>query len=219
MSDVHPLRAILEDAARGRFPPPDGAVLILASPQGRSDAVVAFTAHHVIAADVEPEDVLAHLPAGADLGAPTSTAFLAWLGAELGSAPRSLDVVLTAPGLAGTEADPPLHEVAGAADDRVRRAERYREDVSVFADQDERAVVILGRGLVRRREVSIEVRESEAMARGLGRRLLLAARTLVPPDEYLFAQVAAGNAASLRAFLAAGFRPIGAEVLFLRDRD
>jgi RimJ/RimL family protein N-acetyltransferase len=31
----------------------------------------------------------------------------------------------------------------------------------------------------------------------------------------VFAQVAPGNAASLRAFLAAGFRPIGSEVLFL----
>jgi len=34
--------------------------------------------------------------------------------------------------------------------------------------------------------------------------------------EPLFAQVAPGNAASLRAFLAAGFVPIGAEVLFPR---
>ena len=32
----------------------------------------------------------------------------------------------------------------------------------------------------------------------------------------LFAQVAPGNAASLRAVAAAGFRPLGAEVLFHR---
>ena len=52
---------------------------------------------------------------------------------------------------------------------------------------------------------------------GLGRRLVAAARHLVPPGEVLFAQVAAGNAASLRVVEAAGFRPIGAEVLFHRD--
>jgi RimJ/RimL family protein N-acetyltransferase len=44
-----------------------------------------------------------------------------------------------------------------------------------------------------------------------------AARHLTPPGEPLFAQVAPGNAASLRVVEAAGFRPIGAEVLFHRD--
>jgi RimJ/RimL family protein N-acetyltransferase len=38
---------------------------------------------------------------------------------------------------------------------------------------------------------------------------------LIPKGDVVFAQVAPGNAASLRAFLAAGFRPIGSEVLFL----
>ena len=47
-------------------------------------------------------------------------------------------------------------------------------------------------------------------------RLVAAARHLTPPGEPLFAQVAAGNAASLRAVGAAGFRPLGAEVLFDR---
>lgn len=45
--------------------------------------------------------------------------------------------------------------------------------------------------------------------------MLLAARALVPEGEIAFAQVAPGNASSLRAFLAAGFSPIGSEVLFL----
>jgi RimJ/RimL family protein N-acetyltransferase len=39
----------------------------------------------------------------------------------------------------------------------------------------------------------------------------------VPRGERVFLQVAPGNAASLRAALGAGFHPIGAEVLFLRD--
>jgi hypothetical protein len=40
--------------------------------------------------------------------------------------------------------------------------------------------------------------------------------TLTPPGEPLFAQVAPGNAAPMRVVGAAGFRPIGAEVLFHR---
>jgi L-amino acid N-acyltransferase YncA len=76
------------------------------------------------------------------------------------------------------------------------------------------AVVVLGRGLAGRREVSLEIDEA-ARRRGLGRRLLLGARSLIPEGDVVFAQVAPGNAASLRAFLAAGFRPIGSEVLFL----
>ncbi|NGN62857.1 GNAT family N-acetyltransferase, partial [Streptomyces sp. A7024] len=48
---------------------------------------------------------------------------------------------------------------------------------------------------------------------GLGRRLAAAARRLVPDGAPLWAQIAPGNAASVRAFLAAGFRPVGAEAL------
>jgi hypothetical protein len=43
---------------------------------------------------------------------------------------------------------------------------------------------------------------------------LVEARRLVGPGDVLFAQAAPGNAASLRALLAAGFRPIGSEALF-----
>jgi hypothetical protein len=52
-------------------------------------------------------------------------------------------------------------------------------------------------------------------AQGLGRALALAARHLVPAGEPVFAQVSPGNAASLRAILAAGYRPLGSEVLFV----
>jgi hypothetical protein len=215
MQHTHPLRDLLEDAARARFPAPDGSVQVLPAPPGRSDAVVAFTAHHVIAAGVDPDETRAQLPPG-DLGAPMSAGFLSWLGRRLGSAPGSVDVVLTASGTSSADADPRLHEVLGVAHDRVTRAQRYREDLSIYADPKQTAVVVLGRGLARRREVSIEIHDEGARSRGSGRDLLMAARALIPDDEYIFAQVASGNAASLRAFLAAGFTPIGSEVLFLR---
>jgi GNAT superfamily N-acetyltransferase len=74
--------------------------------------------------------------------------------------------------------------------------------------------VILGRGLAGRLEVSVEV-EPEHRGAGLGRAMAEAARALAAPGELLFAQVSPGNVASVRAFLAAGYRPVCGEVLFL----
>lgn len=208
----HPLRAVLEEAARGRFPPADGSLRVLSSPPGRSDAVVAFTAHHVVAAAV-PEAAVRERLSGEDLGAPMGARFLAWLGDHIGADPGSLDVVLAAPGTGmGGDLLRPAGRVEHA---RVARAERYRDDVRVLTDAERRGVVIMGLGLAGRLELSIEL-EAVARSHGLGRRLIEAARGLVPVGEVVFAQVAPGNAASLRAFSAAGFRPIGAEVLFPR---
>lgn len=53
---------------------------------------------------------------------------------------------------------------------------------------------------------------------GLGRALAAAARHLVPAGTTLWAQISPANAASVRAFLAAGFTPVGAEAhLIPRD--
>jgi hypothetical protein len=206
----HPLGAVLDAAARGRFPAADGAIDVLPAPPGRSMAVVGFTAHHVIAAPVAPEWVAGQLPDD-DLSAPMSAAFLVALGERVGRHPGSLDVVLAAPGLAG---EPKLVEVAGAEHPRVVRAHRYRSEVRVFEAGGGAAVVVLGRGLALRSEVAVEVSPADR-GRGLGIRALLEARRLVEPGEAVFAQIAPGNAASLRAFLRAGFEPIGCEVLFV----
>jgi GNAT superfamily N-acetyltransferase len=142
-------------------------------------------------------------------------AFLAWLGEQLGSRPGSLDVVLAAEGLGGP---PPLELRSGGAPERhprVARSLRYRDGLEVWTDPDGAGMLVLGRGLAGRREVAFEV-DPARRNRGLGRLLVAAARQLTPPGEILFAQVAPGNAASLRVVAAAGFRPIGAEVLFHR---
>ena len=209
------LLRLLEDAAGGVPPPPDGVVEVWPAPAGPVDAVLAFTAHHVVAAGVDPDLVASRLPVG-DLGAPMSAGFLGWLGERLGSHPGSLDVVLAAPGLGG---DPPLalRPVEDPArHPRAARAQRYRRDLRVWADADGAGVLVVGRGLAGRREVSFEVDPSRRN-RGLGRLLVAAPRHLIPAGEPLFAQVSPGNAASLRVVEAAGFRPIGAEVLFHRD--
>jgi GNAT superfamily N-acetyltransferase len=206
------LLRLLHGAATGAPPAADGVVEVW-PPAGAVDAVLAFTAHHVVAAGVEPALVAGRLPEG-DLTAPMSAGFLGWLGEQLGSLPGSLDVVLAARGLGG---EPPLELRAGVDPDRhprAARALRYRGDLEVWTAPD--GAGVLGRGLAGRREVSFEV-EPVRRNRGLGRLLVAAARHLTPPGEPLFAQVAPGNAASLRVVEAAGFRPIGAEVLFHRD--
>ncbi|HKA92492.1 MAG TPA: GNAT family N-acetyltransferase, partial [Acidimicrobiia bacterium] len=61
---VHPLAVMLLSAAHGEHPPPDGFVEVLPSPGGPADAIVDFTAHLVVAADVPADDVLNSLPSG-----------------------------------------------------------------------------------------------------------------------------------------------------------
>jgi RimJ/RimL family protein N-acetyltransferase len=207
---------LLIDAARGRFPPADLVVEVLPAPAGLTDAVVAFSGHNIVAADVDPAEVGANLP-DADPSAPMSARFLSWLGATLASEPGTIDVVLVA--------DPPAQPVVelraftddATSHERVARARRYRTAVTVHADPHRRGLVIVGRGLANRLEVSIEI-APQHQGQGLGAELARAATSLVPAGEPLFAQVSPGNAASLRAFLSAGYRPIGSEVLFLRHR-
>jgi len=209
---MHRLAPLLADAARGVFPPPDGVVEVVGSPPGRADAVVAFTAHAVVACAVPEAEVRSQLEPG-DLGAATAAPFLVWLASRLRARPGSLDVVLVAPG--ATELSPgalELHPLDAATNPRVARAARYRSDIVTYGVDG--GLVVLGRGLANRLEVAVEV-EPARRNRGLGQALATAA-VLLAPDEPLFAQVAPGNVASLRAFLAAGYRPIGAEVLFLR---
>ncbi len=218
----HRLADLLLDAAAGRFPRPDGVIEIVAAPEGRADAVVAFTAHSVVATALDPVEVRGHVPAG-DLGAAMDPRFLAWLAGRLKVEPGALDVVLVidprTDGLGTNRGDDTAPMALERRTDlfdhpRVARALAYRDDVRVYADPRQRGIAIIGRGLAGRWEVSVEV-EEPGLEPGLGTRLIRAAIREAAPDEPLFAQVSPGNARSLRAFLDAGFRPIGSEMLFL----
>jgi hypothetical protein len=202
---------LLDAAARDTYPEPDGGIDVVPSPPGPADAVVAFTAHTVVAAGVEPAAVAAQLPPDS-LSAPLQPPFLSWLAGQLGSEAGNLDVLLVAE--QGPASELELVEMDDADHPRLRRAHRYRSEVRVYEPAGGGALLILGRGLAGRYEVSIEV-AADRRGKGLGCSLARAAPALVP-GHALFAQEAPGNAASLRAFLAAGYRPIGAEVLFLK---
>jgi len=207
--ETHRLGALLHAAAFGGFPLTDGTVELLPPPPGPAMAVVGLTGRYVIATSAPEPWVREHLPAG-DLLAPMSPRFLVALGSKIARRDDGVDVLLAAPGLEGSAQ---LQEVEREAHPRVVRANAHRQDVRVFEDASGAAVLITGRGLALRAEVAVEV-EEEARGRGLARDALIEARRLVGPGKALFAQTAPGNAASLRAFLSAGFRPIGSEVLF-----
>lgn len=215
MNGEHRLAQLLMEASRGRFPAPDGTIEVLSSPPGRSDAVVAFTAHNIIAADVAPEEALAHLDSQ-DLGAAMSAEFLAWLAGRLETRAGVLDMVLVAPQLSADEDLPKLVPRQDLVDHpRLARSRRYRSDLRCYSDVDDRALILVARGLAGRWEIGLEVR-TDGRGRGLGRQLARAVANLVPRGEPLFAQVSPGNTASVRAFLAAGYHPICSEVLFLK---
>lgn len=203
------LEEVLAAAAAGEPPPPDGTVTVLPRAAGGAKAgVVGFTAHNVVAADVDPDWVRSILPPGS-LSAPMSARFLAALADRVGAEPGAYDAVLLAPDrpvpLPGLT---PVEEVDSP---RLRRAERYRVDLRAWTVEG--AILIVGRGLAGRWEVSLEV-DPAYRGRGIGRALIAAAPGLVAPGEPVWAQVSPANVASLRMFLAAGYRPVAAEVLF-----
>jgi hypothetical protein len=193
--------------AHERLPADPWLDLVPPPSPGRA-TVVAFPAHFVVAADVDRPWVDALIPA-VDFGAPLGPPFLRALEERLRLAAGTIDAVLLAEPLAG---DPPveLTRVRDSDHPRVLRARRYRTDVRVWTTPH--GVLILGRGLAGRWEAAVEVHE-DARNRGHGRVLASAARHLSPDGRPVWGQVAPGNAASLRAFLAAGYLPVGAEVL------
>jgi GNAT superfamily N-acetyltransferase len=239
---------VLEMAAGGEFPPPDGSVEILAQPTERDAGVIALTAFAVVFADADPSWIAAQLPRD-DLGAPLSAEFLYALCQRLGRQSGSIDMLTCAAPLPGApprelmlaEIDPArpglpqpgLQSAELAADGhapsspaptapaptapapttphaRIARALRHRDDVRAWETAG--GVIVIGRGVAGRWETAIEV-DPQFRGAGLGSQLASAARHLVPQGAVVWAQIAPGNAASVRAFLRAGFRPIGAEVL------
>lgn len=208
---THPLLTLFLDAADGRFPSADGRVTVLPPLPRGLECSVAFTAHAVIATALTASEVRAEGPDA--YGGSLAPDFLRRLAGREGHI-GTLDAVLVA---RGAPAPPRLRERPDAENHpRVRYARSLRAGVRVYGD--ERGLVTLAEGLAGRRELSIELDHADAGSAGLGRSLLRDALTLVPSGEPVFAAVSPGNARSLRAFLAAGFEPVGSEVVLRPDR-
>ncbi|MFE2720820.1 GNAT family N-acetyltransferase [Kitasatospora sp. NPDC059327] len=207
------MREILADAAGGVFPPSDGSVTVVPQPSAREAGVLSFSAHAVVFTDEDPawvHAVLAAVPSDPP-AAPLCPPFLTAFAERTGRVVNNIDLLTVAGRLPG---DPPLplEPVADREHPRVVRALRYREDVRVFTVDG--GVLVLGRGVAGRWECAIEV-DPRARGLGLGRQLALAARHLLPAGEWIWSQQAPGNATSVRAFQAAGYRPVGAETLLV----
>ncbi len=213
----HPLTAeevagVFAHAAQGVFPEPDWSVRV-APLCGPAAAVVAFTGCFVVTA---PVDLRWWEHALAEAGSidPLHPRVLLALADHLGTTVGENDAVLVAPPSPTLSPAPPVRLLP--FDDghpRVELARRLRDDVRAWTTVEGDGLLVLGRGLGGRWEMSMDV-VPHSRARGLGRALASAARSNVPRGEPVFAQVTPGNAASLRALLAAGYRPIGQEVLF-----
>ena len=223
------LAEILGRVERGERLPPDPWLSIVPAPSARAEAVVAFPGHIVVATDLPPAWVRDQLPDG-DLSAPLNPPFLHACEQKLGRRVNCVDGLYLAPRAAGPP-QLPVREVADLDHPRVRRARRYRPEVRVWTatlgvdcgprklrssrtPPDVAGLLVVGRGLAGRWEAAIEV-DPAHRGRGLGRALARAARHLVPEDRPVWAQVSPGNATSVRTFLAAGYRPVGAEALLV----
>lgn len=80
-------------------------------------------------------------------------------------------------------------------------------------------LVTVGRGLVDRLELSVELFDPGRAGSGHGRGLIAEGLAVIEAGAAVFAQVAPGNAGSLRAFLSCGFVPIAAETLLGRTTN
>jgi hypothetical protein len=197
----HVLGHVLTDAAHGRFPEPDGRVEIVAPWKAGVAGVVALTGRAYVATTRDAREVLAQGPDG--YGKALDPTFIAWLAGADGWC-DCLDVLVA--GVGTGRGGPQLREDL-THHRRLRHARQVRDDVVVHGD--DRGMITLGTGIGGLQEIGVEVPAPERN-RGAGRSLVADALGLVPAGEPVLGAVAPGNAASLRAFLAAGFRPVGA---------
>ncbi|MEV8124611.1 GNAT family N-acetyltransferase [Streptomyces sp. NPDC085944] len=171
------LRDILDAAARGVFPPADGGTSVVPQHGGRDAGVIAFTAHSVVFTDDAEEGWVRRTLAspGCDpLAATMNARFLTAFEERTGRRTDTIDVLLTGTPLPG-QPEVGLAEVADPGHPRVVAARRRRDGVRVWAAEG--GVLVLGRGVGGRLEAAVEVAEG-ARHRGLGRRLVTAARQL-----------------------------------------
>lgn len=195
----HPIGRILTEAAFGRFPEADGSVEIVRPWRKGVEGVLSMTGRAYVATTRSRNSVVAHEPDG--YGRAVDPLFVSWLAGPGGWA-DCLDAVLMA---LGTGAGGPPSLPAMADHPRVAHARLIRDDVAVFGD--DRGLVTLGRGLGGLAELGIEI--LAAHGAGAGRSLIRHSLGLVGEGHPVVASIAPGNARALRAFLAAGFTPVG----------
>jgi hypothetical protein len=208
---THAFTALLRAAARRALPPVDGTVAACSAPSGPCAVAVAIGGFSMVAANVPPEWVSAHVPAGP--GGAVAPPLLAALADRHRVPTPGVDVLLVA--RKPPQAGPRAALVPSEAVDLAWAADRT--DVECWAAADGGGVIMIGRGPGGRLDLRVELEGAErqwltpaTVVRG--RDLLEAARTLAEGD--LFASVPAYDATALRTYLCGGFRAVGAEARF-----
>ena len=173
------LATVLAAAVGGRFPAADGRVEVLPTDDHGTSAVVAMTGHAYVLADVDRHELSGSLrTAPADSAArciPTCCA--GWPGVT-GRSARSTSCSRHAASAARRRrrrrsmASP--RRAPSASPGRCATAGTWRWSV------EPDGVVVLGRGLVGRRELSVELFDPSAVSTGAGRRLIAAGLRVRP---------------------------------------
>ncbi len=200
---MHPLLAVLLDAAAGIYPPVDGGVTMHRALDNGHAAVVSFTGHAHIASWAAYEDLESFHPDGFGRASHPSVLLRLARGGMVGTHDVTLVAHGTGDGTLRLRLDLDDHH-------RVRHARSIRSNVAVYGD--EHGLVTVATGLAGRTEVGVEAFDMLA-ANGHGRRLIRESLGMVQRGIPVFAAVSPGNARSLRAFLACGFTPVASEVI------
>lgn len=181
------------------------------------EAVIAFTGHAVFAVQPDVTDrLLASLGADGFGGAHDPRLITALAGSD--GWIDSLDILMAArgtgrPGVTPALADRP--DLAGHP--RAEWAAGIRDHRRIVGYQDPRrsALAVISTGIAGLAELSFEL-EPGRRGTGGGAKLTRDMLSAVPSGQLAVAAVAPGNAASVRALLASGFKPLGSLQLFRR---
>jgi GNAT superfamily N-acetyltransferase len=207
----HPLATMIMDAASGRYPDADGLWHRVPAWRPGVQAVVAFTGHAVLAGSSRVSDERL-MDLGMDgYGGAHHPRLMAHLAGDDGWV-DSLDALLVARVARG----PGLVDRPDLADHpRVEFARGLRDDIRVMGYPDRRRsdLAVVSRGIAGLTELSVEL-EPTRRGSGAGSKLVADALASIHDGRLVVAAVAPGNAASLRAFLSAGFQPVASVQLF-----
>lgn len=217
MLPEHPLAGLITAVAAGRFPAADGRWMRVPPWHPGLEAVISFTGHAVFAVKSDIScDLLASLGADGFGGAHDPRLITALAGPD--GWIDSLDILMAArgtgcPGIAPVLVSrPDLASHPRAAFAAGIRASRR---ILGYQDPGRSALAIISTGIAGLTELSFEL-EPGRRGQGGGARLARDALSEIPSGQLALAAVAPGNAASLRALLAAGFAPLGSLQLFRR---
>jgi hypothetical protein len=213
---VHPLAEIIQDADAGRFPAADGGWSRVPMWRDGVEAIVCFTGHAVFALDSGiSHERIAEL--GADgFGGATHPRLLCGLAGQDGWI-GTQDALLAGHGTGGGGEAALVPRPDLSSHPRAQYAATIRDSPRPFGypDPARSALAILSTGLAGLTELSFEL-EPDRRGGGQATGLIRAALATLPTGELVVAAAAPGNAASLRALLAAGFTPLGSVQLLGR---